>query len=624
MSQLVIGTAGHIDHGKTALVKALTGTDTDRLDEEKARGMTIDLGFAFLNQEVTIIDVPGHERFIRNMVAGVSTIHLALLVVAADDGIMPQTIEHFNILKILGIPRGIIVITKCDLASDVEWLDLIEAEIEELVAGSFMEAAPVIRTSVADETGIEALREALLSESEKTLAVENRGFFRHQVDRVFLKMGFGAVVTGTVLSGSAEPGMEVQILPGGSKAKIRGLQSHGSEISRVSIGDRAAINLAGTDVVKLARGSELVESGLLQQTNSFIASVSVLAGTRWQIKHRQRIHLHIGTAEVLARVAVLERKALQAGQTGNIIINCEESVVAAMDDRFVIRSYSPMETIGGGRILDPVPQLKGRPLREWGKKLVINRPQRLEQYVNQTWKQPMTRKAWALHFNTSEKNIQAWLAESSLSLIPDVQIVYDQEDLKQGRLEMTQYLNRFHTKNPYREAVRREAVRNELDYSQPWFEFICNVAIEDGSVVGSSKGIALITHSVVLDPKDQRYAVSITQLLKAGHFTPPSLNDIRQTIDASPSKLQELLHLLKEQGVAVEIQTDLWYHMFWIIELKQLLLEYFRNKEELTVGEFKKITATTRKTAIPLLEYCDASKLTFRVGDVREAGKALQ
>jgi len=321
---------------------------------------------------------------------------------------------------------------------------------------------------------------------------------------------------------------------------------------------------------------------------------------------------------------VLEGKKLQAGQTGNIIINCEEPVVATMDDRFVIRSYSPMETIGGGRVLDPSPRLKGRPLRDWGKKLVNNRAQRIKRYVEQAWKHPMTREEWANYFNTTEKNIQAWLAESALSLIPEQNIVYDPKDLDRGQLGLEQYLSRFHSRNPYRKAVSREAVCRELDYSQSWFDYICAKAIRAGNIVRSSGGLALTAHSVVLDPKDQRYADSITQLLKTGHFTPPSLNDIQQTSGISPSKLLEMLHLLKEQGEVVEIQTGLWYHAFWISELRRLLNDYFRKNGEITVGEFKSITATTRKAAIPLLEYCDASKLTFRVGDVREAGKALQ
>ena len=620
MSQLVIGTAGHIDHGKTALVKALTGTDTDRLEEEKARGMTIDLGFAFMSKDITIIDVPGHERFIRNMVAGVSTIHLALLVVAADDGIMPQTIEHLNILKLLGISRGIIALTKCDLAEDDEWLDLVEIEINELMKGSFLESAPIIRTSAANGAGIDDLQQAILVESQKVFEYANRGFFRHQVDRVFTKKGFGAVVTGTVLSGAASPGMEVRVLPGGFKAKIRGLQSHGIEVTNVTIGDRAAINLAGTDVENLTRGCELVESGWLGETQSFVAHITVLADTRWQIKHRQRIHLHIGTAEVLARISVLDSKLLQPGQSGNVIIICEEPVIAAMDDRFVIRSYSPMETIGGGHVLDPNPIQKGRQLREWGKKLVKDIPQRFKQYINLEWENPLPVLEWAHRFNTAEKYVRNWLFELKLSLITERNIVYDPADLRTCRTEIEQYINRFHLKNPYRKTVSREAVRNELGFSQVWFDFVCDELIQEGLVVRSIGGIALAAHSVNLESEDQQFADRIAALLKNGRFTPPSLSELRQTTGIAPSKILEMLHILKEQGLAVEIQTGFWYHKYWITELSGILNVFFQNNQELTVAEFKKITNTTRKSAIPLLEYCDSSGLTFRVGDVRKAG----
>ncbi|MDP7121761.1 MAG: selenocysteine-specific translation elongation factor, partial [Candidatus Marinimicrobia bacterium] len=253
--QIVVGTAGHIDHGKTALVKALTGTDTDRLAEEKARGMTIDLGFAYLDQSITIIDVPGHEKFIRNMVAGVSTIHIALLVIAADDGIMPQTKEHLHILQLLGVKQGIIALTKTDLADDNDWNDLVELEIQDLIVDTFLKDAPIIRTSVETGEGIDTLKQAILSQSKNIETELDRGFFHLPVDRVFSKTGFGSVVTGTVLSGKAKDGQELEIIPGNQKAKVRGLQTHGTETLSVKMGDRAAINLAGTNLDDLYRGA---------------------------------------------------------------------------------------------------------------------------------------------------------------------------------------------------------------------------------------------------------------------------------------------------------------------------------------------------------------------------------
>ncbi|MEO2185689.1 MAG: selenocysteine-specific translation elongation factor, partial [bacterium] len=257
--QIVVGTAGHIDHGKTALVKALTGTDTDRLAEEKARGMTIDLGFAYLDQSITIIDVPGHEKFIRNMVAGVSTIHIALLVIAADDGIMPQTKEHLHILKLLGVKQGIIALTKTDLADDHDWIDLVELEIQDLVADTFLKDAPIVRTSIETGEGTETLKQTILTQSKNIETVLDRGFFHLPVDRVFSKKGFGSVVTGTVLSGKTKIGSDLEIIPGNQKAKVRGIQTHGTETSSVKMRDRAAINLAGTDLNELYRGTVIAD-----------------------------------------------------------------------------------------------------------------------------------------------------------------------------------------------------------------------------------------------------------------------------------------------------------------------------------------------------------------------------
>ncbi|MFH1850834.1 MAG: selenocysteine-specific translation elongation factor [Candidatus Neomarinimicrobiota bacterium] len=623
MAQFVIGTAGHIDHGKTALVKALTGVDTDRLAEEKARGMTIDLGFAFLTDAITIIDVPGHERFIRNMVAGVSTIHLALLVIAADDGVMPQTIEHLNILKLLGIPRGIIVITKVDLAADPDWLDLVEAEIGELVAGTFLETAPIIRTSTATTAGIEELRQLIIAAATTAVAATDRGFFRHQVDRVFIKKGFGAVVTGTVISGQAAVGNDVRILPGDLKAKIRSLQSHGVEVDTVAIGDRAAINLAGTDSDRIVRGSELTTPGWLNAGTVFIARITLLPGSRWQVKKNQRVHLHIGTAEVLARLSPLATRLLEAGQSANALVACEQPVVAAMDDRFVIRSYSPMETIGGGLVLDPEPKLRGRALRDWAGRLSAAMPERFGQFVGRERTNPRTVGLWVRRFHLSEATVRSLCSQLGLLNIPDNDIVYEAGNLAAGRTALLDYLAGYHRKNPYRRIVSREAIRGELNFSPPWFDFVVQGLIADGHVIRGSGGIALADHSVDLAPGDRRTADRIVALLLAGRFAPPTLAELPELTTQLPAKIFELLHILKEQGTAVEVQSGLWFHADRICELVNLLKNHFRQTAELDVGTFKDLTGTTRKTAIPLLEYCDNNNFTIRSGYNRVAGRGL-
>ena len=314
MSQVVIGTAGHIDHGKTALVKALTGIDTDTLSEEKSRGMTIDLGFAYLDQFITIIDVPGHEKFIRNMVAGVSTIHIGLIAIAADDGIMPQTREHLHILELLGVNRAIVAITKTDLIDDPDWIDLVELEARELISSVFINEVKIIRTSVTTSDGLNQLKKVIFEECQTINADGNRGFFRLPVDRVFSKTGFGTIVTGTVLSGDIKTNQELEIIPGNFKVKVRGLQSHRHDSSSLKMGERAAVNLSGSELSVLHRGKVIADPGWIKSTKKIIARVTIINDTRWKLKNNQRIHLHIGTAEVIAKAIVFD-DPIEKGQS---------------------------------------------------------------------------------------------------------------------------------------------------------------------------------------------------------------------------------------------------------------------------------------------------------------------
>ncbi len=622
MAQLVIGTAGHIDHGKTALVEALTGTNTDRMEEEKLRGMTIDLGFAFLSNEITIIDVPGHERFIRNMVAGVSTIHLVLLVVAADDGIMPQTREHFNILKLLQIHRGVIAITKTDLAGDEEWLDLVEAEIEEMAAGSFLEGAPIIRTSVTSGRGIDELKTALQSSASDVIRAGDRGFFRHQIDRVFSKKGFGSVVTGTVISGAIRVGEEVEILPTGLRTKIRGMQTHSQEITEVATGDRAAMNLAGVDAARLWRGCEVATPGKLRAIHRFIAHINLLDDTRWQIKNRQRIHFHLGTSEVLAKIILLGDRRLSAGNRANVLIECEQPVVAATDDCFVIRSYSPMETIGGGRILDVDPPRRSRDYRSWGQQVAVDPSQRLADFVNRDCRQPKTVDQWARVWQTSRDSILKYIADSGLETSTS-EIIFLPADRQRLLKDIVDFIKQYHQKNPYRNYASRDTVRTALKLAPHWFDDLIAELASEETIVSASGGLALSGHSVRMSVNDQKAADSLIQVLRDGDYTPPALNELPEMTGLNPSRVSELLHILREQSLVVEVQTGIWYHQPVIDQLIKELQQYFKTNESLKVGDFKELTGTTRKTAIPLLEYCDSREITFRVGDAREAGRRL-
>ena len=355
MSQIVIGTAGHIDHGKTSLVKALTGTDTDQLNEEKQRGMTIDLGFAYLNENFTIIDVPGHEKFIRNMTAGAANIHFGLIVIAADDGIMPQTIEHIDILNILGVRKVWVAITKIDIVKDEEWIDLIELEIREYLSNYNFEIFSFNRINNLTGEGVNSLKRNILSSSCQKKSNNSGKFFRMNVDRFFTKKGFGTIVTGTVIQGMAKVGDSLEISPIDIITKIRGIQSHGGNVQRINKGDRAALNLQNVKLNNLHRGSVILSPKIIKKTNRIIARISIVDSTEWILKNGQRVRLHFGTGEIMARSIIKNQKKISKGDAGNIILNLESNIPVALGDRFVIRSYSPMDTIGGGIVLDPYP-----------------------------------------------------------------------------------------------------------------------------------------------------------------------------------------------------------------------------------------------------------------------------
>ncbi|MDD9879944.1 MAG: selenocysteine-specific translation elongation factor [Candidatus Marinimicrobia bacterium] len=610
--QIVVGTAGHIDHGKTALVKALTGTDTDRLAEEKARGMTIDLGFAYLDQSITIIDVPGHEKFIRNMVAGVSTVHIALLVIAADDGIMPQTKEHLHILKLLGVEHGIIALTKTDIPNDKDWIDLVELEIQELVAHTFLKDAPIIRTSTETGEGVGELRSVIVELSKSIEAGLDRGFFHLPVDRVFSKTGFGSVVTGTVLSGKTKTGTELEIIPGNQKAKVRGLQTHGTDTKSVKMGDRAAINLAGTELEDLHRGTIIAEPNLVKATEKLIAHVTMIPDTKWKLKNRQRVHLHMGTAEVMAK-AVLPTP-LEAGQSGNVLFLLEKPVAALMDERFIIRSFSPMETIGGCVVLDSNPTQFRKALRIWADRLETIPSKRFLQFVSEFWKSPQSLGNWSRQFHTNESQIKDWL--KSLNIRNEKGLLFMTDSFEKSSTLIRQILTTFHEENPYKKSLSKDRIQEATGFNGNWLSFM--LASLDNELITVEGGYSLKSHSVVLSGADAALAKKIEATVKTAQFDLPSAKIIHPE---NEKKGLEVLHILKDEEKVLDVARGMWIHVEVLNKLKDDLSAYFASNDAMKVADFKSITGTSRKTAIPLLEYCDKNALTERDGDVRRKGE---
>lgn len=622
MSQIVIGTAGHIDHGKTTLVKALTGTNTDRLREEKERGMTIDLGFAFLSQDVTIIDVPGHERFIRNMVAGVTAIDSALLTIAADDGIMPQTREHFDILSILGVPAGVVALNKIDLVDDVEWLDFLEEEIREFLIDSFMENAPIIRVSGETGEGIENLRKSLHGISAQIKADRDRGFFRLFADRAFSMKGFGTIVTGTVTGGSVSSGMEVELLPGVTTAKIRGLQSHGKAVDKVTLGDRAAVNVSQIDKAVLKRGSQLAQKGFLKPSRVIGVTLSLLERTGRSLKHQQRVRLHIGTEEVLGRVFFVEngKKNCEAGQTSIALLRLEESVAVAVEDPFILRFYSPAETIGGGKIIDPAPPARFKEARPWLESLSGKTIQeRLTMFFRQSANHPLTLSGWTRRWQTSAEKFKSesgYLKILQFGNIADPFITL--KSLIEGQLE--NYLQIVETslkQRSIRRGVPLEDLRKSLGFSRPLFDWLSDLLEKEEKIQVESGNVTLTGYTIILSSEHAAVTRRLAEILKRSGYIPPVIKELATQSGANGTDIIPLLHVLKDKGEAIKISDKLWYHSKVIYQLKDVLVSEFGTAGVFDVGQFKALTKTSRKHAIPLLEYLDSQKFTDRDGDRR-------
>ena len=612
--QIVIGTAGHIDHGKTSLVKALTGTDTDNLIEEKNRGMTIDLGFAYLNEEITIIDVPGHEKFIKNMVAGVSTIQIALIVIAADDGLMPQSYEHIDILQFLNVQHAIVALTKTDIAEE-SWIKMVEKDISSYLDKTNFKNAKIIRISTKNVEGIDELNKEIVSLSKNIIANKDRGFFYLPVDRVFSKKGYGTVVTGTVLSGSLAPGEEVEIIPGNNKALARSLQTHGNITLKVQMGDRAAINLSNIDKDKISRGSVLIEENLIEPSSRIIAHIKMTNNTKWKIKNKQSVHLHLGTSQVVAKV-ITYGLTLSSGQSGNVLFELNYPISAINDQRFIIRSLSPMETIAGCVVLDQNPRFSKKELKNFIKNMELDPALRLNQLINIKWKNPLSLDQWSKIFNVKNTLIQKW--SKNQNIINDKNFLFNKIILEKSKRRVLDTLIEFHSKNPYKKSILRDELISLLGFGKKWFEKIINELANEVSMVGA--GYALSNNKVDLNEADIKIANQIESKLLDSKFNLLSSINFE---NLNPDKALQLLYILKDKEKIIQIDSDLWIHRNCYNNLLMLLSSFFDKNKYLSISEFKSLTSTTRKNAIPLLEYCDKSDLTIRENNNRTKGEFL-
>lgn len=617
----VIGTAGHVDHGKSTLVRALTGIDPDRLAEEKAREMTIDLGFAWLSlpggEVIGIVDVPGHRDFIENMLAGVGGIDAALLVIAADEGVMPQTREHLAILDLLGIGSGLVVLSKIDLITDPEWLDLVEQEIHDSLHGTALEGAPIVRVSAVNEHGLDELKSRLSVLLRTLPQVANNRCPRLPIDRVFTISGFGTVVTGTLLGGPLRTGDEIEIQPAGLRGRIRGLQSYKQAVEEAQPGSRVAVNLAGVDKSLIARGQVLTHPRQMQPTQLVDVRYRHLRDASHALKHNMLVKLFVGAAEASAYTRLLAAETIEPGEEGWLQLRLERPLALAPGDRFILRCPSPAETIGGGVVVDPHPgrrwrRFDERVIRRLETQLAGTPLERLVQAANQAdgIKPSVLQKQAELSDSDFEAALRSALDQRLIVPLPDNTYLTQQrfEALQQQLLEL---LNAFHTAEPLRRGMQREQLRSQLGVRQSTFAALLEAlpaVVTEGTLVRARD------HQVRFDAEQQARIDHLRAQMAATPYTPPSYTEAVQIVG------ERVLRALIEQGEIVQVQPDIIFSKTAYDTMLTVLLEMLAVQGQVTTAAFRDRFGTTRKYAIGFLEHLDSVGITKRVGEVRVRG----
>lgn len=635
MHSIIIGTAGHIDHGKTALVRALTGIDADRLPEEKRRGITIDLGFADLDLgdvRAGFVDVPGHERFVKNMLAGAHGIDLVALVIAADEGVMPQTREHFEICRLLGVNKGLVVITKKDLV-DEELLALVEAEARELVAGSFLAGAPIVSVSARTGEGIDELKNTLRAMALEVPARPAEFITRLPIDRAFTMKGFGAVVTGTLVAGAISEGSELELLPSRARVRVRGLQVHGASVDRATAGQRTAVNLGGIDAAAVERGMVLAPVACLQTTQIIDARIEVLKNSPRPLRSRARVRVHLGAAEVLARVRVLQTGGeILQGEIGMAQIRFEAPVVAVRGDRFVIRSYSPSRTIAGGMVLDPfAAKHRGRDTPEARSRLEAlldsDKPRQVALFVQLAGLHGLRRSDLIARTGWHNDVIDAALMEAKRSseVIDAEGILVSQAAFTQLKELVRTEVEEHHRREPLSRGISRETLR-ERHFAHAAPELFRSVIADlenEGALVSEKDTVRARAHSRELSPADAQLRDRLAELYEKAGLEAPSLDQAMAesgTSAAARAHARKILQLLIDGDLLVQVQPQLFVHRPALDDLTAKLRAYAEQHQPdraIDVASFKELAGVSRKYAIPLLEFLDREHVTRRDGDRR-------
>ena len=632
MRHLIIGTAGHIDHGKTTLVKALTGIDTDRLKEEKERGISIELGFASLTlpdgTQAGIVDVPGHERFVKTMLAGVGGIDLVILVIAADEGVMPQTREHLHICELLRVKRGLVALTKADLVNG-EWLEMVRADVAEVLKSTFLDGCPVVPCSATTGQDLPELLQAIQAQAAVAEPKRTEATLRLPIDRVFTIKGFGTVVTGTLWSGTLLVGDEVAILPMDLRSRVRRLQVHGQTVEQAVAGQRTAVNLPGLEVSQIERGDVLCAPGTLRASEAFDATLALLPDAPRPLLNRARIRFHLGTSERLARVLLLDREELQPGEETYVHLRLEAPSAALPQDRYVIRSYSPAVTIGGGSILDPNPPRERRPRAKMIEHLrILERgsvTDRVERHLLAARFAPVTLEELRVRSDLDPVAVAESLREL---LAKDSAVLVDAkgeagalhaERVAQLENEVLAHLTEFHAKEPLKDGLAKEELRSKLpvQLTPATFGWMLARLADAGKIAVERDKVRLAEHRPTLSAAEEELKAKIEAAYRTAGFQPATPDGVLASLGAERKLFQAVFRRMVDDGILVKVKDDIFLHRERYQEMRERVLSHFRTQRSINVGTMKDLFGVSRKYAIPFLEHLDDARITRRQGDER-------
>lgn len=626
---IIIGTAGHIDHGKSTLIEALTGTHPDRLEEEKRRGITIDLGFAFLEAggvRFGFVDVPGHERFVKNMLAGTSGIDLVLLVVGADEAIKPQTREHFDICRLLGVNRGVIALTKTDLV-DKDSQELVRMELEEFVKGSFLEGAPIIGVSAKTGAGLAELNKALQDQASTIADKRTDRYFRLPIDRSFAVKGFGTVVTGTLISGSIAIGAEVELLPEKKLLRVRGLQTGEKTVDGAQAGQRTAVNLSGIDHTAVQRGMVIAEPGRFAKTRRLDVRLELLPDAP-VLKHRGKVHFHVGTAETNAEVLLLDKLEVRPGESAWAQLRVVDEVVVVCGDRFILRQFSPVITVGGGRVLDPLAKRlrrvdSGRP--QFLETLDRGSPQDILRAMVERNILGIGMEAVVARTGWMESEVQATaqdLAKSGMIRAASTEplLLIAEATFQEITRKILARVEAFHKENPLLPGIPREELRVAAGrrVRTETFRAALEELAKQNKISCHGELVKKAGTEITLTPEEARAKQQIEQAFVKAGLAVPSVKEVLTQLAIENRRAEKILQILLREKVLIRVSPDLIFHRNALALLPALLQNYKKSKgERIGVPTFKELAGISRKYAIPLLEYLDRQRLTRRIGDER-------